>query len=99
MTNAFDVSNRTIIVTGAAGLLGREYARALVGANASVVLADINEASVAEAAAELHGRPGKALGVGVDITDQTSVAQLVRTTLDTFGRIDGLVNNAALNPA
>src|SRR5262249_29214248 len=42
MTNAFDLSDRTIIVTGGAGLLGREYARALAGANASVVLADIN---------------------------------------------------------
>jgi NAD(P)-dependent dehydrogenase (short-subunit alcohol dehydrogenase family) len=99
MTKSFDISDRTIIVTGAAGLLGREYARALVAANASVVLADVNEACVAQIAADLQGQPGNALGVGVDITEQASVARLVRTTLDAFGRIDGLVNNAALNPA
>jgi len=96
MTNAFDVSDRTIIVTGGAGLLGREYARSLVAANAAVVLADINEACVAEVAA---GLSGKTIGVGVDVTDHASVARLIRTTLDAFGRIDGLVNNAALNPA
>src|SRR5262249_50548041 len=39
------------------------------------------------------------IGIGVDVTDEASVARLVRTSLDTFGRIDGLVNNAALNPA
>jgi len=99
VTNAFDVSGRTIILTGAAGLLGREYGRALVKAGASVVLADINEACVAANAADLESQSGRAIGVGVDVTDEASVAQLVRTTLAAFGRIDGLVNNAALNPA
>jgi len=98
-TNAFDVSGRAIIVTGAAGLLGREYARALVAAGASVVLADINESRVTADAADLRGLPGTAIGVGVDITDEASVSQLARMTLAAFGRIDGLVNNAALNPA
>jgi 2-deoxy-D-gluconate 3-dehydrogenase len=99
MTNPFDVSNRTIIVTGGAGLLGREYARALVEAGASVVVADLNEPGVASVAADLQGSPGTAIGIGVDVTDQASVARLVRTTLGAFGRLDGLVNNAALNPA
>jgi 2-deoxy-D-gluconate 3-dehydrogenase len=99
MTNAFDVSGRTVIVTGGAGLLGRAYAGALVGAGASVVLADINRDSVTTIAADLQGQLGNAVGVGVDITDEASVAQLVRTTLSTFGRIDGLVNNAAVNPS
>src|SRR5262249_9041368 len=98
-TNAFDVSGRTIIVTGAAGLLGREYGRVLVAAGACVVLADIDEGRVAADAADLRGLRGTATGVGVDITDEGSVAKLARTTLEAFGRIDGLVNNAALNPA
>jgi NAD(P)-dependent dehydrogenase (short-subunit alcohol dehydrogenase family) len=99
MTDPFDVSNRTIIVTGGAGLLGRQYARALTGARASVVVADVNEGCVAELAASLADQPGQAIGVGVDVTDEASVARLIRTTLETFGGIDGLVNNAALNPA
>jgi len=99
MTSSFDVSGRAVIVTGGAGLLGREYGRALASAGASVVLADIDEAGVSAIADGLRGEPGKAIGVGVDVTDEASVARLVRTTLDAFGRIDGLVNNAALNPA
>jgi 2-deoxy-D-gluconate 3-dehydrogenase len=99
MTNAFDVSGRTVIVTGAAGLLGQEYARALAGAGASVVLADINRDLVTAVATDLRDKPGAAIGVAVDITDEVSVAQLIRTTLSTFGRIDGLVNNAAVNPS
>jgi NAD(P)-dependent dehydrogenase (short-subunit alcohol dehydrogenase family) len=85
MTNPFDVSGRAIMVTGAAGLLGREYGRTLVAAGASVVLADIDEAAVAEIAADCHGS-GTAIGVGVDVADEASVAHMVR-------------NNAALNPA
>jgi NAD(P)-dependent dehydrogenase (short-subunit alcohol dehydrogenase family) len=99
VTNAFDVSGRTVIITGGAGLLGREYGRALVAAGASVVLTDINRAAVTAVAEDLRGHPGTAIGVEADVTDEASVAQLVRTTLVTFGRIDGLVNNAALNPS
>jgi NAD(P)-dependent dehydrogenase (short-subunit alcohol dehydrogenase family) len=99
MTNTFDIFGRTIIVTGGAGLLGRQYGRALVGAGANVVLADINQASVATVAEELKGQRGRAVGVAVDVTSEASVAQLIRTTLVSFGRVDGLVNNAALNPA
>jgi NAD(P)-dependent dehydrogenase (short-subunit alcohol dehydrogenase family) len=99
MSDAFDISGRTIIVTGGAGLLGQEYGRALVAAGASVVLADINHGSVAAVAEDLQGHPGTAIGVEVDITREASVVQLVRTTLASFGHIDGLVNNAALNPA
>ena len=99
MTSDFDVAGRTIIVTGGAGLLGREYARALVVAGASVVVTDINHASVVAVAADLLDQPGTAVAGAADVTAEASVAHLVRTTLDTFGRIDGLVNNAALNPS
>ncbi len=99
MTNPFDVAGRAVIVTGGAGLLGREYGRALAAAGASVVLADVDEAGVAAIADGLGDHPGTAIGVGVDVTDEASVARLIRVTLETFGRIDGLVNNAALNPA
>lgn len=97
MIDTFAVAGRTVIVTGGAGLLGREYGRALVDAGAHVVLADIDADEVARAASGLEG-PGRAIGIGVDVASEASVAGLVRTTLDRFGRIDGLVNNAALNP-
>lgn len=55
MTDAFDLADRAVIVTGGGGLLGREYGRALVDAGAQVVLADLDEPEVARFAGELHG--------------------------------------------
>jgi NAD(P)-dependent dehydrogenase (short-subunit alcohol dehydrogenase family) len=94
----FDMSGRTVIVTGGAGLLGREYGRALVDAGANVVLADIDGSRVDAIATDLGATGGKIIGIAVDVTDEDSVAHLVRETLTAFGRIDGLVNNAALDP-
>src|SRR5262245_64428288 len=96
MTNPFDVSGRAVIVTGGAGLLGREYGRALAAAGASVVLADIDEAGVVATADGLRDGPGRAIGGGVDVTDEASVARLRGATVEAFGRIDGRGTNAAL---
>lgn len=98
MTASFDMTGRTVIVTGGAGLLGREYAVALAAAGARVALADIDVRGAGAAAAAVNAAGGTALAVSTDVTDEASVAQLVRTTLTAFGRIDGLVNNAALDP-
>jgi NAD(P)-dependent dehydrogenase (short-subunit alcohol dehydrogenase family) len=98
MSPEFDISERVFIVTGGAGLLGQEYGRALIRSGAHVVLADINAVAVAKVAADLSPEAGAARGVAVDVTDEGSVASLVRATLAEFGRIDGLVNNAALDP-
>lgn len=98
MTDRFDVTGRTVVLTGGAGLLGREYARALVQAGARVALADLDADAVVRIAGGLGG-PGLAIGIGVDVADQISVANLAQRVLDQFGRIDGLVNNAAVNPS
>lgn len=95
----FELENHVIIITGGAGLLGREYACAIAGAGANVVVADIDEAVAQQVAADITKQTGKqALGVGVDISNKDSVLALVKQTVDTFGRIDGLINNAAINP-
>ncbi len=94
-----ELSDRVVIVTGGAGLLGREHARALVRAGAHVVLADIDGDAVAAAAADVPAGPGTAVGMAVDVSDEASVRTMVRVTLEQCGRVDGLVNNAALNPA
>jgi 2-deoxy-D-gluconate 3-dehydrogenase len=62
------------------------------------VLADIDADGVKAAAADLKGKGGTAVGTVVDVTDESSVAHLVRATVAEFGRLDGLVNNAALDP-
>jgi NAD(P)-dependent dehydrogenase (short-subunit alcohol dehydrogenase family) len=98
MSGVTDLAGRTFIVTGGAGLLGREYGRALVEAGAYVVLADVDEQRVKRVAADLDGGSGAAIGLRVDVADEESVAQLVSATLEHFDGVDGLVNNAALDP-
>jgi 2-deoxy-D-gluconate 3-dehydrogenase len=94
----FDLSGRTAVVSGGAGLLGAEFCRALAEAGAAVVAADLNQAAAEEIAQALKGRGLLAAAIPVDVTDPNSVGQLVQATLDKFGRLDVLVNSAALDP-
>jgi len=94
----FDLTNRVAIVTGGAGFLGQQFSEALSEAGANVVVADIDQAAAAECAGELSNKHNSALGVGLDVTDISSVQNLMDLTLEKFGRLDILVNSAALDP-
>jgi|GEM_PF-1971338 len=82
---------RVIIVTGAAQGIGRSLAEGLMTDGARVVIADV--AGAEQAASELGG---ETLGLRVDISQPEDCAQMAAATLEQFGRIDGLVNNAGL---
>ncbi|MER3523304.1 MAG: short-chain dehydrogenase [Ignavibacteria bacterium] len=90
----FRLTGKVAIVTGGAGLLGKHHCSALAEAGAHVVVADVDEASCRTFAATLSPA---ALGVGVDITKKQSVEALCSRVVKEFGRIDVLVNNAAVN--
>jgi NAD(P)-dependent dehydrogenase (short-subunit alcohol dehydrogenase family) len=90
----FSLNDKVAIVTGALGLLGKENCLALAEAGAYVVVCDLDEKGCADFAETLTPR---GLGVGVDVTDQSSVENLLERTIDRFGRINILVNNAAIN--
>jgi NAD(P)-dependent dehydrogenase (short-subunit alcohol dehydrogenase family) len=90
----FSLENKVAIVTGACGLLGTRHCEALAAAGAKVVAADLDEAASARVAAGLG--PGH-LGVGMDVTDKGSLEQARVRIMATYGRIDVLVNNAAIN--
>lgn len=95
----FDLTGRVAIITGGAGLLGQQYTRALLGAGARVAVADLQGGSATAVAREAAaGTGGEALGIGVDIVRRADVDRMVATTLDRWGRIDILVNNAAIDP-
>jgi 2-deoxy-D-gluconate 3-dehydrogenase len=94
----FSMVGRVAIVTGGPGLLGKEFCKTLAEAGAAVVVADIN-ADRAEAEALALTKAGyQALGVRVDVTDPVSVQAMVSTAVKTYGRVDVLVNSAALDP-
>ena len=97
--NMFDLQGKVAIVTGGAGMLGKEYCRAFAEASAHVVIADLRGGAAEDYASDISadGNP-KAIGVETDVTDKMSVQSMVTRTLDEFGRIDILVNNAALDP-
>jgi 2-deoxy-D-gluconate 3-dehydrogenase len=96
--DAFKLEGRVAVVTGGAGLLGREFSRTLAEAGAAVVVADIQAGAAEAVAADLTAQGYLALGVRLDVTDPASVQAMVETTLARFGRLDILVNSAALDP-
>jgi NAD(P)-dependent dehydrogenase (short-subunit alcohol dehydrogenase family) len=94
----FDLTGRVAIVTGGPGLLGKEFCRTLAEAGASVVVADINADGVNATATALIKGGFHCLGVSTDVTQPESVHNLVEETLAIFGRLDILVNSAAMDP-
>jgi 2-deoxy-D-gluconate 3-dehydrogenase len=94
----FDLTGRVAVVTGGVGLLGAEFCRTLAEAGAAVVVVDLN-ASASQAVADSLADSGyKTLAVSTDITQPKAVNALVEQTLSAFGRLDILVNSAALDP-
>lgn len=87
------LAGRTVIVTGGATGIGQAFAIGAAGQGANVVVADLNGADETVAAIEQAG--GQALALRVDVADNDSVQAMARATLERFGRIDGLINNAA----
>ena len=87
------LDGRTIIITGAATGIGQAFAVGCAAQGANVVVADMNAADETVAAVEQAG--GRALAVRVDVADDASVKGMAAAALERFGRIDGLVNNAA----
>ena len=92
-----DLQGRAAIVTGSARNIGLAIARALAGAGAAVVINAKSSAAEAEAAAkEIRDAGGKATARIADVSTPDGAAALVAAAVDAFGRVDILVNNAAV---
>jgi len=88
------VAGKTIAITGAARGLGQEFARHLATQGANIIAGDVNDCA---ATIELvKGAGGNGIAVRLDVTDPTSAQAMIAAGVDAFGRLDGLVNNAAL---
>ena len=94
----FDLGGRVALVTGGAGLLGAEFCRTLAEGGASVAVVDLNTAAAKKIAAALCEQGYQAAGYGTDITNPDSVQALVALVVNDLGRLDVLVNSAALDP-
>src|SRR5690348_10561872 len=96
ISEAFDLSGRVAIVTGAGRGLGRAIASRLAEAGATAVCADIDGDTAAETASLIEKAGGAASARTVDVTRRAAVDELVAGTVEEHGQLDVMVNNAAI---
>lgn len=88
---------KVALVTGAGAGMGLAAAKAFAKSGAAVALADVNEASVIKAAAELVEEGHKAIAIHCDVSDEVQVKAMVEKTVKAFGSLDAAYNNAGIN--
>jgi len=95
----FSLEEKVIVITGAAGLLGHKHAEAVAAYGGNPILLDLSIDAVEELAEKLNQKYSvTAVGFSVDITDEPQIETNAKLLVERFGKIDGLVNNAANNP-
>ena len=95
----FRLDNKVIVITGANGLLGRKHAEAVACFGGTPILLDLSQEAVDIFADELNDKyKVSAVGFSINITDEKAIENNVQQLIEIFGKIDGLVNNAANNP-
>jgi len=99
MSKAISLNDKVILITGAFGLIGKTIATHFLNEGAKVVLADINDSDRSSVQNELSRSYHSSLFLilKTDITDEISTESAVNKTVDTFGRLDVLINNAAID--
>jgi NAD(P)-dependent dehydrogenase (short-subunit alcohol dehydrogenase family) len=97
VSGLFDLSDKVAIVTGSGRGLGQTMAHGLAAAGASVMICARTQAAVERVAAAISTSGGKAAWTTVDIRDRASCQRLIDQTVARFGRVDVLVNNAAID--
>jgi len=90
----FRLDNKVAVVTGALGLIGKHHCEALAEAGANVIVCDLNEEKCIQFAEQL---PTASLGAFLNVVNSESIKTVLDNILQTFGHIDILVNNAAIN--
>ena len=93
-----NIEGKIVVITGASSGLGEATARLLSAEGASVVLGARRVERIQSLANELTGRGGRALAVTTDVTHCDQVKKLVDMAVQTYGRIDVMINNAGLMP-
>ncbi len=92
----FELKEKVVIVTGARRGMGRSHALVLAKAGAKVVVSDISEEDCQKVVEEIKKEKGEAMRVKCDVTKKEEVDNLVKKTIERFGRVDILVNNAGI---
>lgn len=94
-----NIEGKVVVITGASSGLGEATARLLSAQGATVVLGARRIDRLQSLADELNGSGGKALAITTDVTDYDQVKKLVDAAVETYGRVDVIINNAGLMPS
>ncbi len=95
----FRLTDRVCVITGGAGLMGMQHARAIASAGGRPVIWDISQVACDAAVAQLHTEFDLEVpATVVDITDEAAVSSGMDAVIEQYGRVDALINNAANNP-
>jgi len=95
-TDRFDVTGKVVLITGAGQGIGRDYALAFANAGAKPVLAELNAENLKNVTAEIKAAGGEALAIETDVGEPDSVESMAAETIAEHGKIDVLINNAAI---
>ena len=95
--NLFNLNDRVILITGAAGGLGQAMAVGLAEYGAQIALADLRLENINDVLAQIDNLGKKAAAYKVDITDRNNITEMVEKVHKDFGRIDVLINSAGVN--
>ena len=98
MKNVFDLTGKVAVITGASKGIGEAIARIFAAYGAKVVISSRKQADLDELAKEITAEGGECIGIAANTGDLTQLKTLVEKTIEFFGGIDILVNNAATNP-
>jgi 2-dehydro-3-deoxy-D-gluconate 5-dehydrogenase len=98
ISQLFDLAGKNAIVTGGATGIGRAIAFRLAEAGAGVMIADIDQKVAEQTAAQVKAKGGKSQAIHADVSSQADAKKVVQATIEAFGTLDILVNNAAIYP-
>lgn len=90
------LQNKVVIVTGGAHGIGRAYCLAFARAGSKIIIADLDQVAAAQVAVEARAAGGAALAIAVDVSEEHATKKMAAKALERFGRIDVLINNAAV---
>jgi len=91
----FDLKDQVIVITGGAGLLGKEHAKAIIKCDGIPIIADLNLENAQKVAKEIGGN---AHAYQLDVTNENSIKALLNTLLKKYSKVHALINNAAIDP-
>lgn len=91
----FDLKDQVIVITGGAGLLGKEHAKAIIKCDGIPIIADLNLENAQKVAKEIGGN---ADAYQLDVTNENSIKELLNTLLKKYSKVHALINNAAIDP-